>query len=303
MTPTTITDSSDFQRGGLHVLRDVVQATSMSIRSVSAPGATIHTLDEGSGPPIVLLHAGIADLRAWDAMAPYLIDAGYRVIRYDQRSFGRTVTEDVEFSNRADVIAVMDACGVDRAALVGNSRGGMITFDTAIEFPDRIVAAIGVGAGIGGFDGGATPEELELFELGEALEEADPVDADAVADFDVRFWVDGPGQPADRVPSAIRDLVREMDRAHNVPGVVDGQPIVLEPRAVDRLAELVCPVLAVAGTLDASESVVTARHLETTAPNARAIIWDDVAHMIGMEQPKRLADAIIEFLAPLPRWS
>jgi len=275
----------------------------MTKRSVSAPGATLHTVDEGSGPPIVLLHAGIADLRAWDAMAPHLVAAGYRVIRYDQRSFGRTVTEDVEFSNRADVIAVMDACGVGRAALVGNSRGGMITFDTAIEFPDRVVAALGIGAGVGGFDGGATPEELELFEEGEALEEADPIDADAVADFDVRFWVDGPGQPTDRVPTEIREAVREMDRAHNLPGIVDGQPIPLDPKAVDRLAELVCPVLAVAGTLDASESVATARHLEATAPNARALIWDDVAHMIGMEQPKRLADAIVEFLAPLPRWT
>ena len=275
----------------------------MTTLSVSAPGATIHTVDEGSGPPIVLLHAGIADLRAWDAMTPHLLAAGYRVIRYDQRGFGRTVTEDIEFSPRADAIAVMDAYGLGRAALVGNSYGGMVTFDTAIEFPARVVAAIGVGAGLGGFDGGATPEELELFEVGEALEEADPIDPDAVADFDVRFWVDGPGQPADRVPSAIRELVREMDRAHNAPGMVHGEATRLVPRATERLAELTCPVLAVAGTLDASECVVTARHLEVNAPNARAIVWDDVAHMIGMEQPERLADAIVEFLAPLPRWS
>ncbi|MDP9269585.1 MAG: alpha/beta hydrolase, partial [Chloroflexota bacterium] len=107
----------------------------MTDRLISAPGATLHTLDEGSGPPIVLLHAGIADLRAWDALVPHLTAAGYRAIRYDMRGFGRTVTEDVPFSNRADVIAVMDACGVGRAAVVGNSRGGMVTFDTAIEFP------------------------------------------------------------------------------------------------------------------------------------------------------------------------
>jgi 3-oxoadipate enol-lactonase len=275
----------------------------MPERLVSAPGATIFTVDEGSGPPIMLLHAGIADHRAWDTMVPHLVAAGYRAIRYDQRGFGRTVTKDVPFSNRADVIAVLDACGIDRVVLVGNSRGGHVMFDTAIEFPERVAAAIGVGAGIGGFDGGATPEELELFEIGEALEEADPVDANAVADFDVRFWVDGPGQPADRVPSAIREAVREMDRAQYLSGVVGGQPIPLEPPAADRLAELMCPVLAVAGTLDASERIATARHLEASAPNARALIWDDVAHMIGMEQPKRLADAIVEFLAPLPRWS
>ena len=109
--------------------------------------------------------------------------------------------------------------------------------------------------------------------------------------------------PTDRVPSAIREAVREMDRAHNLPSMVQGQPIPLDPKAVDRLADLTCPVLAVAGTLDASECVTTARHLEANAPNARAIVWDDVAHMIGMEQPERLANAIVDFLAPLPRWS
>jgi len=271
-------------------------------RLIAVLGGSLYTVDEGSGPPIVLLHASIVDHRAWDALVPYLVGAGYRVIRYDMRGFGRSVTEDVSFSNRADVIAVLDACGVGQAILVGNSRGGQVAFDTAIEFPDRVAAVVGVAAGLGGFDGGATPFELELFDEGERLENADPIDADAVADFDIRFWVDGPGQPTDRVPSAIREAVREMDRPQYLPGVVTGRPIVLTPAAAGRLAELVCPVLAVAGSLDPSETAATARHLEANASNAPAIVWDDVAHMIGMEVPARLAAAIVEFLAPLPRW-
>jgi 3-oxoadipate enol-lactonase len=117
----------------------------MTDRSISVPGANLNTVDEGSGPPIVLLHAGIADLRAWDALVPHLTAAGYRLIRYDQRGFGRTVTKNVAFSNRADCIAVLDALGIGQAVLVGNSRGGQIAIDTAIEFPDRIAALVGVG--------------------------------------------------------------------------------------------------------------------------------------------------------------
>ena len=94
-----------------------------------------------------------------------------------------------------------------------------------------------------------------------------------------------------------------MDRPHYLPDMVGGQPIPLDPEAVDRLAELRCPVLAVAGTLDVSHMTQSAHRLEANAPNARALIWDDVAHMIGMEQPERLANAIVDFLAPLPRWS
>ena len=213
------------------------------------------------------------------------------------------MTEDVPFSNRADVIAVLDTLGIGQAVLVGNSRGGQIAIDTTVEYPDRIAALVTVGSGPGGFDGGGTPRELELMDEGDALESADVLDADAIADFDVRLWVDGADQPPDRVPSAIREAVREMDRPQYLPDVVGGQPIPLDPVANDRLADLRCPVLAVAGSLDLSHMTQAAHRLEAAAPNARALIWDDVAHMIGMEQPERLAKAIVDFLAPLPRWS
>lgn len=277
----------------------------MTTTSVPVPGAHLHVVDEGdpSHPAIVLLHAGIADLRAWDDLVPPLVNAGYRVVRYDARGFGESATEDVEFSNRADAVAVLDALGIGRAAFVGNSRGGQIAIDTAIEFPDRAVAVVGVGAGLGGFEGDPTPDELKLFEEMEALEGADPVDADAVTDIDVRLWVDGPGQPATRVPAAIRDKVRSMDAPQYAPDHVGGRPVVLAPPAAERLAELRCPVLALAGGLDVSDVAQTARHLEANAPMARAMVLPDVAHMIGMEIPDMLAALIVEFLAPLPRWS
>ena len=127
------------------------------------------------------------------------------------------------------------------------------------------------------------------------------VDPAAVAEIDAQVWVDGPGQPATRVPAAVRNLVLEMDFWD--PSKPQGKPIRLDPPASERLAELRCPVLAVAGELDVSEVAVTARHLEANAENARALVWPDVAHMIGMEQPHRLADAIVEFVARLERWS
>lgn len=271
-------------------------------RWIDVPGGHLYSVADGDGLPIVLIHAGIADLRAWDPMIEGLVAAGLRAIRYDVRAYGRSTTEDVPFSNRADVLAVLDAWGVGRAPLVGNSRGGQISFDTAIEFPDRVVAVVGVGAGLGGYEGTPKPEEIAIFEEGDRLESADPPDADAIADFDVRLWVDGPGQSPERVAPAIREAVRTMDRALHVAGRIEGQPIVLEPRAFERIADLRCPVLAVAGTLDVSEVAVMARHLEANAPNARAVILPDVAHMIGMEVPDVLTALIADFLRPLGSW-
>src|SRR4051812_19372181 len=281
---------------------------------VSVPGGRLFVRDAGSPsePAIVLIHAGVADSRSWAALTPHLIAAGYRVVSFDRRGYGRSEADDVEFSSRADVLAVLDALGIGRAALVGNSNGGQIAFDTAIDAPDRVVAAIGVAAGLGGFDIGEDaipPDQLALFEQGEALEEAwaaggpgAPTAADVV-DFDVRLWVDGPGQSETRVEPAVRDLMRTMDTDHYSPGRAEGRPIRLDPPAAERLADLRCPVLAIAGRLDVPDVVATAEHLAAHAPGAQAIVWGDVAHMIGMEVPERLAEAIVTFLEPQPRWS
>ncbi len=275
----------------------------MPIRDIEVQGGRLPAEDAGAGPPIVLLHAGVADLRAWDGVVPPLVAAGYHVIRYDARGFGASTTDDVEFSHRADVIAVLDAYGLGRAALVGNSRGGMAALDTAIEYPERVVAVVGVAAGVSGFDGDATPEETRIFEAYERLEEAEPFDADALTDYEVRVWMDGPGQSPDRVSPAIREALRAMDRPINDPGRVRGRSIPLDPPANDRLAELRCPVLMVAGRLDFGNAAWSAMRVASAAPSARAEVWPDVAHMIGMEQPDRLAAAIMAFLAPLDRWT
>ena len=261
----------------------------MPMTIVDVPGGHLFAIDEGSGPPIVLLHAGVADLRAWDAMVEPLLAAGYRVVRFDTRGYGASTTEDVEFSHRADVRAVLDSLGIGRAALVGNSRGGMIAFDTAIESPERVAAVVGVAAGLGGFEVEATPEEVTIFEAYTAVDTAEPFDADALTDFETQVWLDGPGQPPDRVRPTFMMCSATMARPLNEHGRVRGHEIRLDPPANDRLSELRCPVLAIAGTLDFSDVVQTARRLESAAPDARAIVWDDVAHMIGMEQPDRLA--------------
>jgi 3-oxoadipate enol-lactonase len=275
----------------------------MPSRHLEVPGGRLFVVDEGAGPPIVLLHAGVADLRAWDDVVPPLVAAGYRAVRFDARGYGRSTTDDVEFSPRAEVLTVMDALGIVRAVLVGNSRGGALALDTAIEFPMRTVAVVGVAAGVRGFDGGGTPGELEIFEAYEKVDTAEPFDAVALTEFEVGVWGDGPGQPPGRAATSVRERLYEMDLPLNDPASVKGREIPLDPPANDRLADLRCPVLMVAGTMDFSDTVKTTEHLVGQVPDARMLVWEDVAHMIGMEQPDRLAAAIVEFVAPLDRWS
>jgi 3-oxoadipate enol-lactonase len=268
---------------------------------VDVPGGSLFAIDEGEGPPVVLLHAGVADLRAWDALVAPLTAGGYRVVRFDTRGYGASTTDDVDSSPRADLVAVLDALGIGQAALVGNSRGGMIAIDTAIEYSDRVVAVVGVASGLGGFEVESTAEEIPILEAYERLDSADPFDADALTEFETAVWLDGPGQPPNRVDATLREGFKSMARPLNEPGRVRGREVRLDPPADERLDELRCPVLA--GALDFSDVIKTAHRLEAAVPNARALVWDDVAHMIGMEQPDRLAATVADFLKPLDRWS
>ena len=267
-------------------------------RQLEVPGGSLFIQQEGVGVSLVLLHAGIVDARAWDALVPLLTSTGHRVIRYDRRGFGRSLTQDVAYSNRADMLAVLDALEVERAVIVGNSQGGQIAVDTAIEFPERVAGVVTIGASLGGYEPDITPEETALFEEMDRLQDAR--DVSAIVTLDLSVWVDGQGQGPDRVPAHVREAVAAMDRGIWEPTRIEGQPVPLEPRAAERLSELAAPVLAIAGTLDVSDVWMTAQYLAANAPDARAVLLPNVAHMIAMETPEEIARLVAGFVAALP---
>ena len=76
----------------------------------------------GSGPPIVFLHAGVADRRMWWSQLLSLSN-NYDVIIYDRRGFGETTAVDEPFSHVNDLVKVLDDLGLETVSLVGCSQG------------------------------------------------------------------------------------------------------------------------------------------------------------------------------------
>ena len=244
----------------------------------------------------MLVHAGIADARMWDPQWAALATR-HRVVRYDTRGFGRSETEDVPFANRADLVEVMDAAGLDRAVVVGCSRGGMIALDAVIEFPDRFSGLVWVCSGVGGLETTPTPLEVELDARDGELYEAR--DWEGVADLDLAHWVDGPGQPAGRAPEAVRAFVRGMILDTLLQEKVTGRPIPLQPPAAGRLGEVSVPVLAIAGLLDESSTAQAADALVAGVAGARRIDVPGVAHLPNLERPEWFTETLLAFLAEL----
>ena len=164
-------------------------------------GGRIYYEVDGAGEPLVLIHAGVANLRMWDAQVAAFRD-DYRVIRYDTRGFGRTETEAVEFSNRADTAAVLDHLGEASAHVVGFSRAGSIALDFALEYPDCVRSLVIGAGGISGFESPEAAENAATFELPEKLWEAK--DWEALSDWEADYWASGPGSQ----PTASRRCAR-----------------------------------------------------------------------------------------------
>lgn len=113
----------------------------MSNRMPMPDGTEIAWEEAGSGPPLVLVHGLGSDRARWDVQMPALLEAGYRVIRFDMRGFGdSTSTLDVhslpEFLD--DLERFVDTLGLDTFHLVGHSLGGMVTLVYAARHPKRL---------------------------------------------------------------------------------------------------------------------------------------------------------------------
>jgi 3-oxoadipate enol-lactonase len=247
----------------------------------------------GSGPPVVLLHEGIADSRMWVHQLPAL-EPEFTVVRIDQRGFGRSPLPPGRLSRVEDVVSVLDELGLERAAVVGASFGGRVALELAGAHPERVERLVLVAPGLGGHD---WSEEVRRFnDEEEAAYEAG--DLDRATDLNVRLWVDGPRRGPDAVPSEVREQVRTMQReAFELPEP-DPLPesVWPEPPVDGRLGELATPTLVVVGDEDVPDMLEIAGRLAAEIPGARKAIFPDTAHMLPLERPEEFNRILLDFL-------
>jgi pimeloyl-ACP methyl ester carboxylesterase len=144
-----------FQRGRLKIRYDLhvgvgfLAATSgmsddprrMSFRSVKTKAGNISTIQAGEGDPLICIH-GLGATKASFLPTVSALAEHHRVIAIDLPGFGDSVKPlgaayDAAFFARS-VFSLMDAMGLDRAHLVGNSMGGRVALEMAMLAPERV---------------------------------------------------------------------------------------------------------------------------------------------------------------------
>jgi pimeloyl-ACP methyl ester carboxylesterase len=217
----------------------------------------------------------------------------HRVIAPDLPGFGTAAYESDVIDFRGAVRDAMDDAGMDCAALVGTSLGGMVALGVALESPERVNALVLVGTPSDDHDWSDELEKLDGVEMA-ALERGD---LDAAAEAMVRGWVAGPRRDLDDVDPRIRELVMAMQRkAYELQEGTDVRSKQLDPPASQRLAEVSVPTLVLTGEEDFDDIKVIGDRLAAEIPGARRAKMSFTAHLPSLERPEEFDRIVLGFL-------
>lgn len=260
-------------------------------------GATLYYETDGhiGKPAVLLIHAGIANLRMWDPQVEALA-ADHFVIRFDTRGFGETTTQNVEYSNRSDAASLLDHLGVESATLIGCSRGGGIAIDLALDAPERVTGLVTIGSGPSGYPGTAlTDREEQLFTaVDDAYEEGD---LDGAFRLEAELWGVGPTRELTDVDPEFLQTAYDLNLANTGHVLEAPIPVGLEPAAYGRLGEIAVPALVIVGDKDISVALQQQEYLASAIAGAEGVVIADTAHLPSVEKPAEFTALLLDWLA------
>src|SRR5262245_30140677 len=248
-------------------------------------GRKFHSLEMGTGTPVILIHGSGGTAANWMAngLGPSLARTN-RVLAIDMRCHGQTVGPDGKRQQRTpnmdlDVLAFMDAMGIQKAHIGGFSMGGSITSQIMARAPERFLSAHFGGSGVREDPNGEFTKLIPPDPKGTA-----PLDAEAMRLYRAR---------------AAAEAAKAGVSTANDPAQLSSQPV---PAAVPRpaldLTKITFPILAVVGEFD---TPYTKTHrLWREAQNFQRVILKNRGHlssyMAGLA-PEVYRDALTDFIA------
>lgn len=257
----------------------------------TAPGEITHYHEAGDGVPLLFLHGsgtGVTAAANWWLNLPELAEVG-RCIAIDSIGYGQTVVApETRYGIREWVrhaVRVLDALGIEKTWIVGNSLGGWLAFQFAIDFPERLLGIVSMGTGgatltaalSGHSNPVLTPEgvrkTLELFVVDKSLVTDELVDL--------------------RYASALNDTAS--DRLTEVVAARDRDRVEL-PLDFDVLASLDVPVLLIHGVQDQVIPVSRTWDILNVVPHADAHIFSQCGHWSQVERADEFNEIVGSYI-------
>jgi pimeloyl-ACP methyl ester carboxylesterase len=256
-------------------------------------GARLRFVDEGEGPPVVLIHGFASALDTWRGVMKELTKH-HRVLAMDLKGFGWSSRPPGDYSPQAEaqlVLALMDQRNIKSAIIVGHSWGSSVALDVALAAPERVTK-------IALYDAWVYEEQLPTTFLwaratgvGEALfdmfysERADEKIARAF--YDPKKYV-------------TEKFVEEVERALDRPGTVAAALAAVRGQRFEdvqkRYHELKQPVLLLWGRDDEVTLLPFGERLARDLPHAHLLVYPDCGHFPMIEAAGTSTDDLLKFL-------
>ena len=233
-------------------------------------GASIYYAVYGSGPPVVLLHGGLANGDYWGDQVPALVKASYKVILIDSRGHGRSTRDTRPFTYQlmaSDVVAVMDRLAIPKAAVVGWSDGAIIGLVMAMTSPERVSRVFAFAANM---DPSGVKSDTET----------NPTFARFEGEAASAYAAQSP--TPDAFPAFHAAISRMWDTEPNY-------------TAAD-LARIHVPVAIADGDHDEAIKRAHTEYLARSIPGAELVILPDVSHFAMLQNPAEFNAAVLAFL-------
>lgn len=257
----------------------------------TAAGEITHLHDLGTGVPILFLHGsgtGVTAAANWWLNLPALAEVG-RCIAIDSIGYGQTIVPDgIEYGIREwsqHAIRVLDALGIEKTWVVGNSLGGWVALQLALDHPERLHGIVSMGTGGAQLTGALKSHSKPvLTEQGirDTLESF-VVDTSLVTDELVRL----------RYEAALNDTAS--DRLAAVVAARDRDRTEL-PLDFEALSRMELPVLLVHGMQDVVIPVSRTWDLVNVLPDADAHVFSRCGHWSQVERAADFNELVAHFL-------
>ena len=256
------------------------------ILTINVAGRGFHAQLRGAGAQTVFLHGFAGDLTTWDMLWAEL-GASLPALRYDLRGFGRTPgAAGQSYSHADDLLAVLDAVGIERADLVGVSMGGGIAVNFAIDHPGRVRKLVLISPGLVAWEW--SEEWRRRWRPLVALARAGQLDEAR------RLWWQHPLFATTRDSLGGPALRAAILRYAGAQWIEDGHRPMLPD--VERLYSLEPRTLLLTGGRDLADFRLIAALLEASVKDLVRVELPECGHLLQLEQPGECARRILAFL-------
>ncbi len=257
-----------------------------------ADPVALHYEEHGSGMPVVLLHGYPLDRTLWRAQIADLSDT-CRVIAPDLRGHGASPAPEGEYPMdllAADVAALLDRLGVERAVWAGHSMGGYVALAALRALPERVA-----GLALCASHPFADPPEKAASRRASAEQALREGTASVVSG--MLHLLFRPGTNLEAIPAYLVRAMMLKTPPQGVASVLSG--MAARPDAVNVLRPLTPPKAILAGRDDQIVRLADLQALVAELPHVALHVIDGAGHLPMIEQPEATSAALRAFLAAL----